>query len=74
MKKVSKAALVKVAACKVYLFFLLKWRMRGRAILMPAVFDVFISIKYRFVVCSISIDSHIHGETWLKPVEHCGSN
>lgn len=44
---------------------------------MSAVFDVFISRKYRSGVPSISIvrDSvHIHGETWLKPVEHCNSN
>lgn len=41
---------------------------------MSAVFDVFISRKYRSGVSSVSIGVYVHGETWLKPVEHCSSN
>lgn len=41
---------------------------------MPAVFDVFISRKYRSGVPSVCINVHVHGENWLKPVEHCNSN
>lgn len=74
MKNISKVALVNVIACKIEIVFLLKCRMWGSAILMSAVFDVFISIKYRSGVPSLSIDVHVHGETWLKPVEHRSSN
>lgn len=74
MENISKVALVNVVPYKVEIVFLLKCRMCRRAILISAVFDAFISRKYRSAVPSVSIDARVHGETWLKPVEHCSSN